>query len=269
MRAIEFIARLLRYVILASVASHAFAGTIDPNTPDEKYVEFGKQFPFVVRFKAESTDKPPREDGKLVFQYASAVIIRPHWALTAAHVVSQTKDQLLIKDGTIEFPISAVLAHADFKEENHGYCDIALCYSAKDFDLAFYCPLYTDKDELGKAVTIAGYGINGTFVTGGKASDGKRRAGHNKVDAVERAVMVCTPSRQGRFPLEFVITPGDSGGGLFIGNKLAGINSFLMATDKVPDGTYTDEGAHTRVSMYIDWIDNTIAQHEATLTATK
>ncbi len=48
---------------------------------------------------------------------------------------------------------------------------------------------------------------------------------------------------------------------MFIGNKLAGINSFLMAVDKKPDGTYGDESAFTRVSLYSDWIESEIAKH--------
>ena len=65
-----------------------------------------------------------------------------------------------------------------------------------------------------------------------------------------------------KFPLEFMIAPGDSGGGMFIGNKLAGINSFLMAADKKPDGTYGDEAAFTRISLYVDWIAEQIEKHE-------
>ena len=64
-----------------------------------------------------------------------------------------------------------------------------------------------------------------------------------------------------------MISPGDSGGGMYIGNKLAGINSFLMAIDKVPDGTYGDDSAFTRVSLYVDWIESQIAQHELALQA--
>ena len=49
---------------------------------------------------------------------------------------------------------------------------------------------------------------------------------------------------------------------MFIGNKLAGINSFLMSTDAKPDGTYGDESAFTRVSLYVEWVNEQIAAHE-------
>ena len=145
---------------------------------------------------------------------------------------------------------------------------MALGYSAQNFEADFYPELYTDTDEVGKAATIAGYGFYGTFHSGAKFTDGKKRAGHNLLDSQERGVLLCSPSRGAqRFPLEFMIAPGDSGGGMFIGNKLAGINSFLIAIDKKPDGTYSDESAFTRVSLYVDWVESQIKQYELALTA--
>ena len=64
-----------------------------------------------------------------------------------------------------------------------------------------------------------------------------------------------------------MLAPGDSGGGLFIGDRLAGINSFLMASDKNPNGSYTDESAFTRVSLYTNWIESQIEQHELAVRA--
>ena len=259
-RTVRLLALFLGFVWLPLVA---LSGTRDPNTPDANYVAFGKKFPFVQRFRAEVKSKNT-ETGKeyAAYNYGSAVLIRPNWALTAAHVLEldNPTNPVIIKDGTTHI-LSHVVVHPGWAEDNFGFSDLAICYSEKDFGLEFYPPLYTDIDEDNKAITISGYGFHGTFHSGGKDIDGKKRAGHNKIDRGERGVLICSPSLTNRMPLEFMITPGDSGGGMFIGNKLAGINSFLMAVDKKPDGTYGDESAFTRVSLYADWIESEIAKH--------
>jgi hypothetical protein len=261
----EFFVRLVRYVILGIWGAAALAGTIDPDTPDEKYVEFGKQFPSVTQLRAVYHDSKDPE-AKPHLQYGSAVIIRPNWILTAAHMTTDTTEPTVLKDGA-EYPLQIIIRHKDYEDNNIGYHDIALGYSAKEFNLKFYTPLYTEHDELSKPVTISGYGLHGTFLTGAKNSDNQKRAGHNKVEGLERAVLVCRPDRVNRYPLEFIITPGDSGGGLFIGDKLAGINSFLMAVDKKPDGTYGDESAYTRISLYANWVNSQIEKYELALRA--
>ena len=258
----------ISFFLSISLPVTSFAGTRDPNTPDSKYVEFGQQFPSVVRIRAKIKCDKPDCKLKVHEQFGSAVVIKPNWILTAAHVVHGTFDQVIIKDDGTEYPLRHLVVHRDYDEDQIGYHDIALGYSDKDFKLNFYTPLYTDTDELNKPITIAGYGIHGTFSTGGKESDGKKRGGHNRIESTERAVLVCTPSSgMKRMPLEFLITPGDSGGGMFIGDKLAGINSFLMATDKHPDGTYGDEAAFTRVSLYADWVHQQMTVHELAIKA--
>lgn len=263
--------------------SLAYAGTRDPNTPDEKYVEFGRQFPAVAQLKAliiegdnvdpakiESISLSPDakdKDVKISFQMGSAVIIKPHWVLTAGHVVQGAAVAVVTRDNGTDYPLPKIIVHKDFETGRFGANDIALCYSPKSFDLKFYTPLYDELDELGKAVTISGYGTHGTFSTGATAADGKKRAGHNRIDTLSQSLLICTPSAsRDRFPLEFLITPGDSGGGLFIGNKLAGINSFLMCDPgHKPNGAYSNEAAFTRISAYIGWIDEQIMLHELAL----
>jgi hypothetical protein len=265
-----FFLHVVKYVVLALAAAlasvPASAGTTDPDTPDQRYTEFGKKFPFVRRIRAR--EPKPADPMRVVTWYASAVTIRPHWVITAAHVINGVADPTILGDGdedAPEYPLSHIVAHPLFDDGKNGYYDIALGYSKKDLGLEFYPELYTDTNELGQDVTLAGFGFRGTFHTGMAESDGKRRAGSNKISGLERSVLVCDPSTENKTALEFLITPGDSGGGLFIGNKLAGVHSFLMAKDGKPNGTYTDESAHTRVSLYVDWVESQIQQYEKTL----
>lgn len=266
----ELFARLLRFVIILLATSRlVMAGTMDPNTPEEKYLEFGKQFPSVVRLRARVKCTNPKCPQKEHDQFGSAVVIRPHWLLTAAHVVNNTFEQTAVTADGKEYPLVRVVQHKDYEENRVGWHDVALAYSPEDFKLDFYTPLYAEQDELGKAITIAGFGSYGTFTAGiTHASDGKRRAGHNVIDGAADAVLFCTPTAgRGRMPLEFLIAPGDSGGGMFIGNRLAGINSFLLHADKTGNGNYGDEAAFTRISLYRDWVESQIQQQERALAA--
>lgn len=262
-------------VFLLLMSSIALGGTRDPKTPDEKHVEFGKQFISVVKIRAEvkvdeitinniTVKVDPEEPAARVMHNASAVIIRPHWIMTAAHVVENTRKQEIESAGE-RFPLEYVALHPQYDTDNYGYYDIALGYSPRDFNLEFYTPLYDTDDELGKPITIAGFGWHGTFATGAQQYDGKKRAGSNTVSEIERGVLLCDAAPKGRTLLEFLICPGDSGGGMFIGNKLAGINSFLIAEDKKPNGTYTDMAAFTRVSLYEPWVREAIAEYELKL----
>jgi hypothetical protein len=257
---------LVRFVVLGFAAyGRLSAGTIDPHTPDSKYIEFGKKFHNVVGISAQVKCLNPECEFKEHKQQGSAVVIRPHWLLTAAHVVRDgTKHTALLAD-KVEQDLSHVVCHEDFDDSKFGVHDIALCYSPKEIAMEFYPPLYTKSDELGKPITFAGWGFSGTFYTGATKSDGLRRAGQNVVAGTQPSVLLCEPRRVNKFPLEFMIAPGDSGGGMFIGNELAGINSFLLANDGKPDGTYTDESAFTRVSLYTDWVEAQIQAHETAL----
>jgi hypothetical protein len=231
----------------------AFAGTRDPNTPDEKYIEYGKKYKCVLKFCSKTKDEKKA--------YASAVAIGPNWLLTAAHVVDDTHDQhVFIEDKKYE--IDRCIVPKEF-EDNFGYYDIAICHTKEDMKLNFYPELYENNDEVGKISGIAGWGVTGTFTKGrdSESSEFIRRAGSNKIDGTDRHLLICSPSKSSKTELEFIISHGDSGGGLFIDQKLAGINSCVIATDKKSDSSYGDEAGHTRVSLHRKWVLDTIKDH--------
>jgi len=237
---------LVAIILFASFSS--FAGTIDPANSDEKHLKYGMDFKCVVQIEGLCTCGKGADH----LFHASAVAISPNVALTAAHVVNGS-DLVKIRIGESTFKALKVIVNGGFKDENVGYSDIALCVCEGDFGLDFYPDLYEDTDEVSKVVSMAGYGMTGNFSTGTNKSDKKRRAGSNIINRSERDVLVCTLEDK-KTAMEFIIAPGDSGGGLFIGNKLAGINSFVMADDGKTDSDYGDECAHTRISKFIPWI---------------
>lgn len=238
------------------------AGTIDPNVSDDKYVDYGKKFDSVVKLSVVD-DETILPTGGINTSWGSAVVINPHWIITAAHVVKDSHDWLVFFQEK-QYVVKKVIIHPDYKTNTFGYNDLALGYLEEKIILNYYPELYKNSDEVGKICSIAGYGFSGTFNTGIVDCDDKKRAGSNIVDRTEKKRLVCSLSKKNekKKELEFLIARGDSGGGLFIGNKLAGINSSVMAIDGKSDSSYSDESAHIRISLFYDWIKQIIKTEE-------
>lgn len=236
-------------LILVILSNITYGGTRDPNTPDSKYVEYGSKYKCVVRIKNINKDK--------MEAFASAVVIKPTWVLTAAHVVDETTNNVIILDSNDEIEVVEIFIPKEFNDEFGNY-DIALCKLNSKINLDFYPELYEKNDEVGKVAGIAGFGVTGTFSSSERISGSVRRAGSNKIDEIDRQLLICGASIQNKTELEFIIYHGDSGGGLFINQQLAGINSCVLATDKKPDGSYGDQSGHTRVSIHRNWIKEKI-----------
>jgi hypothetical protein len=230
--------------------SFCFAGTIDPNTPDSKYVQYGTNFKYIGMLCGEYNN------GEIFC--GSAVAIDDHHILTAAHVVDNAKICIFALEES-PYKINTIVVHKDFENQKYGHADIAIGYSEKSFDLNFYPALYEDSDEESKLSCMSGYGFTGTFLTGSIKHDNKKRAGSNFIDRIENDLLICSPSKRTDkdfTSLEFFIASGDSGGGLFIDGKLAGIHSCVMIEGKIPQSKYGEESGHTRISKFIEWIKN-------------
>ena len=126
--------------------------------------------------------------------------------------------------------------------------------------------LYDKNNEVGQICSIAGWGRSGSFSVGHQSSKIKiRLAGSNIIDETDRDMLVVSPSRSSkdRTSLECIVSPGDSGGGMFVGGKLAGIHSVITTNVSRGDGKSMLNGGYhcysgsTRISMYKDWIVKT------------
>lgn len=244
-------------VLFLTIASSCFAGTISPSAKDKDHLSYGQEHECVVKIYGDCTCE--LAGGKSHKFIASAVVISPRWIVTAAHVAKEAKNvKVMVRDKEYEIP--RLVISEGFDLDKVGMNDIALGQSDVDMELDFYPDLYESDDEVGKIASICGFGTTGTFRTGATKTDGQKRAGSNVIDRAENHVLVCSVSNGPRTTLEFMISHGDSGGGLFIENKLAGINSFVSAVDGKPDSGYGDECNHTRVSLFVGWIKQNIRE---------
>ncbi|MEI8375306.1 MAG: trypsin-like serine protease [Planctomycetota bacterium] len=201
---------------------------------------------------------------------ASGTLVSPEWVLTAAHVVDNAK--------TISFSIGGQTYQVDRKIVYPGWngnlwsgYDIGLVHLAKPVDNIKPAQLYTGTSELNQADTVVGFGKTGTGNSGDTKSDGLKRGAQNVISQIEHKRLLvadfdnplpvgAVPLGYSRaLPLEGLIAPGDSGGGLFIttstGTYLAGVNSFVGSDFGRPRSVYGNFSGHTRVSAFSDWIE--------------
>jgi hypothetical protein len=238
--------------ILLLITNLAYCGTIDPNASDKDHIEYGKKYTYVLpiagRLSEESTP----------FFKASCVVIDEYNILTAAHIVHNSSEQYVIFNDN-QYPCALVATHSDFNAGKFGPDDIAIARLEKPIILDTYPDLYTDEDELDKVCGMAGYGFTGTFRTGYKIEnfDHKKRGGSNIIEMIQNDMLVFSVNKGQKTQLEFLIAPGDSGGGLFIKQKLAGIHSYIYTTDGKTDSNYNDIACATRISRHIKWINST------------
>lgn len=245
--------RILLVIFSIIYGSNCFSGTIDPNTPDKHYIEYGLKFPYIAQLIGRKTDNSPYS--------GSAVAYRSNIIITAAHLFHENKEAAIICNNKV-IPIKKIVIHKDYNYEKFGKHDIAVCLLSEDIGLDWYPEIYTEDTEIGSICSMAGFGATGTFITGIKKHGAEKRAGSNFIDATDPFLLFCSPSlSHNKTQLEFLIAPGDSGGGLFIGNKLAGIHSGVIE-DKPNKGKskYGAVSIHTRVSVYKDWIKETTSQ---------
>lgn len=253
--------------MLVSVVPASWGGTIRHDRADSLYVSLGAEASYasVGRFDFTATS------GSYI---ASGTLIADDWVLTAAHVVDETTS-LDFSIGGQTYAAKKWLAHPKWTRDLLGGYDIGLVQLSSPVPEAITPAVrYTGSDELGAVATSAGFGMTGTGLTGAVTFDGKKRAGQNVIDAFyarkkKPRIMLSdfdNPDDLGDSAygspipedLEYLIAPGDSGGGLFIdfgsGPLLAGVHSFGASFDGLTDLDYGDVAGHTRVSAFDKWI---------------
>ena len=108
----------------------AIAGTTDDAVPDHRFIHYAEAFSsYTTRFRAIG------DDGKI--NEATATLIGPHWAITAAHVASGVKE-ITLTSGTTKRVVDRVVIHPEWDSVRHGWNDLALLHCDEPLVLDYY-----------------------------------------------------------------------------------------------------------------------------------
>ncbi|KXJ61396.1 MAG: hypothetical protein AXW14_09420 [Alteromonas sp. Nap_26] len=184
-----------------------------------------------------------------------ATVIDNYWLVTAAHCVNANEHYpVSITHLQNEYPVMHIIGHPDFAKS--GDSDIALLQLAWPLIGAKYAPLYENKDEKGKQITLIGNGTTGNGLTGDSLRDGVFRGATNVISITDGHWMSFKfnePAEGTEF--EGVSGTGDSGGPAFIFQSgvpfLAGVSCCQEADVQ---GSYGATEHYSRISTHIEWL---------------
>jgi secreted trypsin-like serine protease len=254
----------------------ASGGTIRHDRADSSYTSLAASYPAVGALTWGSW-------------ICSATLIDDDWILSAGHCLDDGAYEA--DDWTFDLSDSGggthigaeKFVHPGWVDDLDDGTDIALLRLATSEGTVSPATINTDTSEVGRTTTHVGYGRTGTGLTGDVNSAGTKRAGNNVIDLDGSSVGGYNDKvlfedfdsgsagdnwsgSQTQLDLEYLIAPGDSGGGMFMnfgsGDVLTGVHSFLASVDSGLDADYGDLAGSTRVSSYASWITSTMAAND-------
>jgi hypothetical protein len=250
----KYIISVVLFIILCFSAR---GGTYRTDVEPQKYLDFGKKFYCV---KTLSTEK--KTENRTQFSTGSCVILNSHWIITAGHIADEPFDIAYVTIGKKKHFINKIIVNKNYNSKKL-IGDIALGFCEKGFGEVETPVLMSEQIKLNSKCSIAGYGRYGDMKNGAKYFDGKIRAGTNTLVSRFHDMVVCVGSNdKTKTSLEFLPNVGDSGGGLFVDGKLAGIMSLVFSKDKTANSDYGDEAAFVEIYPYLEWINKYVKKTE-------
>lgn len=272
-------------VATTSISAIAQAGTIRHDRSDWQYTNLA----------ASSTFNSVGEIFNNGYESCSGTLVSSMWVLTAAHCVVLGQDTLGFGAFTVgggRYTITDAVINRQWLDWgsylNWGNqlfstgTDIALLKLKNAVQNVTPAQLYATRDEYGKVGTYVGFGNTGNGFWGDvypNKFDGNtgfqisrnpvKRAGQNVIDGFNGSNILLSDfddpyrssNRSGSpvpLNLEYSIGNGDSGGGMFINGKVAGVHSYGDNNSR-----YGELFGSTRVSSFARWISDVVSNKRA------
>lgn len=242
---------------LSQWAQQGSGVTTDGDPTDKKFVVKPAEFPYFVSLKERGN--------------CAGAIVGSHHIVTAAHCVCKAAKvdvTAVFSDGSKKAPTAAYFNpackfHCD--EDGPNRCDVAVLEFDEDIAADFETvALYKWGDEVGKDITILGFGATGD-AEGGECEqpDGKMRRAVNVVTKVEGhpgGVLKYKMDSNSRHELQGMAQDGDSGGPAIIRKDgvdyLAGVNSGTSEQNPCDFGSVDQ---YCRISSHESFIKKVLA----------
>lgn len=206
------------------------------------------------------------------FSGGCGTLVRPTWAITAAHVADPAYFGDYMDIGGKRYTIKRTIIHPEFTMSAGVQHDIALVELTEPVLGITPATLFRDSTEVGREIIFVGTGWAGTgdrgMVEGHIIKDRQLRGAQNRVDGIAGNYLQFTfdgPDSEDALPFEGISGPGDSGGPAlwFDGDQpyLLGVSSHQGGVGPGGvQGVYGVREYYTRISDYQDWILESIGE---------